>query len=163
MRIKIVYSTTQISHDISVDILLIDQAYTPGSFSMYVYVLLLSHVSCVRLCATPQTAAHQAPISGILQARTLEWGAVAFSGVYVHMHIYINILSYFDNITVHLYSVNLNKGDNPRQAQRARNCVYQGTAEDLQFRKSVEGLGRLWTRSEKRECPAGVQTVSSLA
>ena len=26
-------------------------------------LLLLSHVSCVRLCATPETAAHQAPPS----------------------------------------------------------------------------------------------------
>ena len=30
---------------------------------MYVYVLLLSYFSRVRLCATPQTAAHQAPPS----------------------------------------------------------------------------------------------------
>ena len=26
-------------------------------------LLLLSHFSCVRLCATPETAAHQAPLS----------------------------------------------------------------------------------------------------
>ena len=32
-------------------------------------LLVLSHFSCVRLCATPETAAHQAPIPGILQAR----------------------------------------------------------------------------------------------
>ena len=90
-------------------------------------LLLLSHFSCVRLCATPQTAAHQAPpsmgfsreeywsglpfpspmherksesevaqscltlsdpidcslpgssVHGILQAKVLEWGAMAFS------------------------------------------------------------------------------------
>ena len=36
-------------------------------------LLLLSHFSRVRLCATPQMAAHQAPVPGILQARTLEW------------------------------------------------------------------------------------------
>ena len=37
-------------------------------------LLLLSHFSCVRLCATPEMAAHQAPpVPGILQARTLEW------------------------------------------------------------------------------------------
>ena len=39
-------------------------------------LLLLSHVSRVRLCVTPQTAAHQAPVPGILQARTLEWVAI---------------------------------------------------------------------------------------
>ena len=43
-------------------------------------LLLLSHFSHVRLCATPETAAHKAPpIPGILQARTLEWVAISFS------------------------------------------------------------------------------------
>ena len=42
-------------------------------------LLLLSRFSRVRLCATPETAAHQAPIPGILQARTLEWVAISFS------------------------------------------------------------------------------------
>ena len=41
-------------------------------------LLLLSRFSRVRLCATPQTAATRLPIPGILQARTLEWGAIAF-------------------------------------------------------------------------------------
>ena len=42
--------------------------------------LLLSCFSRVRLCATPETAAHQAPpVPGILQARTLEWVAISFS------------------------------------------------------------------------------------
>ena len=56
---------------------------TVGPFGSYLLLLLLlSHFSCVRLCATPvaQTAAHQAPpVPGILQARTLEWVAIAFS------------------------------------------------------------------------------------
>ena len=43
---------------------------------------LLSRFSRVRLCATPETAAHQAPVSGILQARTLEWVAISFSNVW---------------------------------------------------------------------------------
>ena len=46
-------------------------------------LLLLLLVSCFshgRLCATPQTAAHQAsPSLGILQARTLEWVAISLS------------------------------------------------------------------------------------
>ena len=48
---------------------------------VYVYLqllLLLSHFSRVQLCATPWTAAHQAPVPGILQARALEWVAIAF-------------------------------------------------------------------------------------
>ena len=44
-------------------------------------LLLLSHFSRVRLCVTPQMAAHQAPVPGILQARTLEWVAISFSNV----------------------------------------------------------------------------------
>ena len=49
----------------------------------YILLLPLSHFSCVRLCATPQTAAHQAPLSnGILQARTLEWVAISFSNAW---------------------------------------------------------------------------------
>ena len=36
---------------------------------IYRLLLLLSHVSRVRLCATPYKAAHQAPIPGSLQAR----------------------------------------------------------------------------------------------
>ena len=43
-------------------------------------LLLLSCFSHVRLCATPQTEAHQAP--GILQARTLEWVAISFSNAW---------------------------------------------------------------------------------
>ena len=44
---------------------------------------MLSHFSCVRLCATPETAAHQGcPIPGILQARTLEWVAISFSNAW---------------------------------------------------------------------------------
>ena len=42
-------------------------------------LLLLSRFSHVQLCATPLMAAHQAPIPGILQARTLEWVAISFS------------------------------------------------------------------------------------
>ena len=53
-----------------------------GQIKLELLLLLLSHFSHVRLCATPQTAAHQAPLSlGILQARTLEWVAIAFSKI----------------------------------------------------------------------------------
>ena len=42
-------------------------------------LLLLSHVSHVRLCETSQKATHQAPLPGILQASMLEWVAISFS------------------------------------------------------------------------------------
>ena len=46
-------------------------------------LLLLSRFSRVRLCATPETAAHHAPpIPGILQARSLEWVAISFSNAW---------------------------------------------------------------------------------
>ena len=45
-------------------------------------LLLLSRFSHVRLSAIPETAAHQAPHPGILQARTLEWVAISFSNAW---------------------------------------------------------------------------------
>ena len=49
---------------------------------MFTLLLLLSRFSCVWLCATPETAAHQNPVPGILQARTLEWVAISFSNAW---------------------------------------------------------------------------------
>ena len=40
---------------------------------------LVKSLSCIWLFATPWTVAHQAPLSGILQARILEWVAISFS------------------------------------------------------------------------------------
>ena len=48
-------------------------------------LLLLTHVSRVQLCATPQTAAQQAPVPGILQARTLEWVIQYFRRPQIHV------------------------------------------------------------------------------
>ena len=46
-------------------------------------LLRLSRFSRGRLCATPETAAHEAlPVSGILQARTLEWVAISLSNAW---------------------------------------------------------------------------------
>ena len=53
------------------------------SLSLYfiLLLLLLSRFSRVRLYATPETASPPgSPVLGILQARTLQWGAIAFSG-----------------------------------------------------------------------------------
>ena len=48
---------------------------------IHICMLLLRRFSSVQLCATPQTAAHQAPVPGILKARTLEWVAISFSNI----------------------------------------------------------------------------------
>ena len=49
-------------------------------FAAAALLLLLSCCSRVQLCATPWTAAHQAPLSmGTLQARVLEWAAMPSS------------------------------------------------------------------------------------
>ena len=51
-----------------------------GKNILLLLLLLLSRFSRVRLCATPQTAAQPGfPVPGILKARTLEWGTIAFS------------------------------------------------------------------------------------
>ena len=43
-------------------------------------LLLLSRFSHVQLCATPETAAHQAPPSlGFSRQETLEWVAISFN------------------------------------------------------------------------------------
>ena len=50
---------------------------------MLLLLLLLSHFSRVRLCATPYMAAHPgSSVPGILQARTLEWVAISFSNAW---------------------------------------------------------------------------------
>ena len=48
-------------------------------FIMLLLLLLLSRFSRVRLCATHRRQPTRLPIPGILQARTLEWVAIAFS------------------------------------------------------------------------------------
>ena len=54
--------------------------FSRQEYWLLLLLLLLSRFSCVRLCATPETAAHQVPLSlGFLQARTLEWVAIFFS------------------------------------------------------------------------------------
>ena len=58
---------------------------TPQTFITSVYILcllLLSPFGRGWLCSTPYTAAHQAPVPGILQARTLEWVAISFSNAW---------------------------------------------------------------------------------
>ena len=52
-------------------------------FQTMLLLLLLSRFSRIRLCATPETAAHQAPPSlGFSKARTLEWVAISFSNAW---------------------------------------------------------------------------------
>ena len=54
--------------------------FLPTGLWIYLLLLLLSHFRRVWLCATPWTAAHQAPPSmGFFQARVLEWSPFAFS------------------------------------------------------------------------------------
>ena len=55
--------------------LLYVQRQNDGAFAEL--LLLLSHFSCVRLCATPQTAAHQAPPS-LGFSRQEHWSGVPF-------------------------------------------------------------------------------------
>ena len=50
--------------------------------SFCLLLLLLSHFSRVRLCATPRDGNPSgSPVPGILQARTLAWVAISFSNV----------------------------------------------------------------------------------
>ena len=49
---------------------------------LYKPLLLLSHFSCVWLCATIDGSPPGSPVPGILQARTLEWVAISFSNAW---------------------------------------------------------------------------------
>ena len=53
-------------------------------------LLLLSHFSRVRLCATPQTAAHQAPPS-LGFSRQKHWSGLPFPSPYICVYVYIYI------------------------------------------------------------------------
>ena len=57
-------------------------AFSADPLLLLLLLLLLSHFSHVRLCATPETAAHQAPPSlgsSRQEYWTLEWVAISFS------------------------------------------------------------------------------------
>ena len=52
----------------------------PQSMFNTVLLLLLRRFSRVRLCDPVDGSPRGSPVPGILQARALEWGAIAFSG-----------------------------------------------------------------------------------
>ena len=52
---------------------------------LYMLLLLLSHFSRVRLCATPQTAAHQAPLS-LGFSRQEHWSGVPLPSPYASLY-----------------------------------------------------------------------------
>ena len=63
----------------------LDQVHRIDSTSLLL-LLLLSHFSRVRLCVDPIDGSPPgSPIPGILQARTLEWVAIAFSATSLHL------------------------------------------------------------------------------
>ena len=53
----------------------------PKLSSPHLSLLLLSHLSCVQLCATPGRDGNPpgSPVPGILQARTLQWVAISLT------------------------------------------------------------------------------------
>ena len=55
----------------------------PGTlFNEWLFLLLLSHFSRVRLCDPIDSSPPGSPVPGILQARTLEWVAISFSNAW---------------------------------------------------------------------------------
>ena len=46
---------------------------------------------CPTLCNPIDGSQTGSPVPGILQARVLEWGAIAFSDIYIHIYICIHI------------------------------------------------------------------------
>ena len=62
--------------------------------------------SCPTLCDPIDGSPPGSPLPGILQARVLEWGAIAFSNVYRYINIYIlyMYLNIFTYIVIHIIS-----------------------------------------------------------
>ena len=56
--------------------------------------------SCPTLCNRIDGGPRGSPVPGILQARTLEWGAIAFSGMQHHVHLKHTVRSETDTITI---------------------------------------------------------------
>ena len=73
-------------------------------FSCIIYfllllLLLLSLQSCPTLCDPVDGSLPSSPVPGILQARTLEWVAIAFS-IYIHIYAFVKYVSIFPLIEV---------------------------------------------------------------
>ena len=58
---------------------------------MYATATAKSLQSCPTLCNPMDCHPPGSSVRGILQARVLEWGAIAFSDIYMYMYIYICI------------------------------------------------------------------------
>ena len=69
--------TEPISPALQADFWLLHHLGSPHCFMLLLLQLLLSHISRVRLCATPQTAAHQAPPS-LRLSRQEPWSGLPF-------------------------------------------------------------------------------------
>ena len=55
-------------------------------------LLLLSLQSCPTLCDPIDGSPPGSPVPGILQARTLEWGATAFSAILITFLLFVSIM-----------------------------------------------------------------------
>ena len=51
--------------------------------------------SCPTLCEPRDGSPPGSPVPGILQARTMEWGAIVFSVTNTYIYIYISLSDYF--------------------------------------------------------------------
>ena len=69
--------TLGLLHSVSLDNSLVTCIHHYSITQSIMLLLLLSHVSCVRLCATPLTAAHQAPLS-LGFSRQGHWSGLPF-------------------------------------------------------------------------------------
>ena len=59
----------------------LEQSLWKAEASLMALLLLLSHFSCVRLCATPEMAAHQAPAS-LGSFRQEYWSGLPFPSMH---------------------------------------------------------------------------------
>ena len=89
--------------------------------------------SCPTLCEPIDGSPPGSPIPGILQERTLEWGAISFSGestiYYIKLKIYLydnsNIFFHLETTSLTQYTHNIFKYQNPINVTVLHECVFK--------------------------------------
>ena len=69
---------------------------------IYLLLLLLSRFSCVRLCVTPKTAAHQAPPS-LGFSRQEHWSGLPLPSLPIYLHLSIICHIYHLSLSLYIY------------------------------------------------------------
>ena len=103
--------------------LLLSHMGSPSSGTL----LLLSHFSRVRLCATPKTAAHQAPPS-LGFSKQEHWSGLPFPSpiivVYIHQIYFLSLFCFKEHFHYQFYKLKKKKSQNSKYAYKEVKGIY---------------------------------------